>query len=516
MNLATALDLSVARRPAATAVVDGGRRISFAQWQADANRVAGGLAAAGLRAGDHLVVVLRNRYEMTVLYWAAQRLGLVFTPLNWRARADEVAYCLADAEAKAVAFEGVSADATREALAQLDGPRPRAITVLDAKASPGDLRYDDLLAASPVVSVAGIDEHATALMLYTSGTTGRPKGVPRSHRNELSAAVSQIAHNRYVFGDSALGVMPLYHTMGMRVLLSTTLLNGAFVCVPAYDTELAMRLVAEERITTMFLVPTLYFDMVRHPRLDAFDLSSLRHIGYAGMTMTGALIEECLARLKPALFVNYYGSSEVYTLAFCDHVHEKPGCAGRPGLNQAIRVVRADPDGASGPDDLVGAGETGEIIASLASPEAFRGYWKRPDADARALRGGWYFTGDLGYLDADGELFVAGRVDDMVITGGENVYPEEVENVLARAPGVGRAAVIGLPDDRWGAKLTAFVEPAAGAAPDAAALDRFCRTAGLPGFKCPKDWVFVERIPQSPVGKLLRRELRLGNYRRLG
>ena len=160
-------------------------------------------------------------------------------------------------------------------------------------------------------------------------------------------------------------------------------------------------------------------------------------------------------------------------------------------------------------------GDTGEIIASLSSPEAFAGYWQRPDATAKALRGGWYFTGDLGRLDEDGELYVVGRVDDMVITGGENVYPEEVENVLARAPSVDRVAVVGMPDDRWGQKLVAFVEPAQGQQ-SADALNAHCRAAGLAGFKCPKEYVFVERIPQSPVGKLLRRELRAGNYRRVG
>jgi len=514
MDLATAFSMTVARRPDAIAVVDGERRVNFRLWQAESARLAGGLARLGLRAGDHLLVVLKNRYENTTLYWACHMLGIVYTPLNWRAGAADIAFCLADAEARAVAFEGASAAAVREALAGGGMEALPRVVLGDVKNEPGDHAYVQLAAGAALDRQASIDERAICMMLYTSGTTGRPKGVPRSHRNELAAAVSQVAHNRYLFGDSALGVMPLYHTMGVRVLLAAALLNGKFVCVPTYDTELALRLVQDERLTTMFLVPTLYYDMLRHPSFRSFDLGSLKRIGYAGMTMTHALSEACLRELRPELFVNYYGSSEVYTLSFCDHVDAKPGCAGRPGLNQAIRVVTPDPAGGAGPEDLVKPGEPGEIIASLASPEAFAGYWKRPDANAKALRSGWYFTGDLGRQDEDGELYVVGRVDDMVITGGENVYPEEIENLLSSCPQVGRAAVVGMPDERWGQRLVAFIEPAAGGA-SVEQVEAHVRSAGLANFKRPKEYVFIESMPRSPVGKILRRELRAGNYNRL-
>lgn len=513
MDLASAFSITVARRPDALAVVDGDRRRSFREWHAESARLAGGLARLGLRPGDHLLLMLKNRYENTTLYWACHMLGVIYTPINWRARTAEVAYCLGDAQARAVAFESASADAMREALEQGGlGALPRVV-LADVRNEPGDTSYAQLAAGPALERPLPAEEDSTCLMLYTSGTTGRPKGVPRSHRNEMSASVSMIAHNRYVFGDSVLGVMPLYHTMGVRVLLAAALLSGKFVCVPSYDTELALRLVQDERITTMFLVPTLYYDMLHHPRLSAFDLRSLARIGYAGMTMTHALSAACLEQLRPQLFVNYYGSTEVYTLSFCDHVDAKPGCAGRPGLNQTLRVVAPDPGGSTGPDDLVNPGEPGEIIASLSSPEAFSGYWKRPDANAKALRSGWYFTGDLGRQDEDGELYVIGRVDDMVITGGENVYPEEVENVLSHCPLVRRAAVVGMPDERWGQKLVAFVEPAAGAS--AEGLAAYMREAGLANFKRPKEYVLIESIPQSPVGKILRRELRTGNYKRV-
>lgn len=510
MHLGRAFATTVARRPQALAMVDGNIRRTYRQWFDDASRVAGGMAAIGLRRGDHVVCLLKNRYELTLVYWACHLLGLVYTPLNWRATGTEVAYCLGDANARALVFEGSSEAAAHDALAR--HAQVAAIGAVDAAQAP--IRLENLLASDPLRLPADFDEREICMMLYTSGTTGRPKGVPRSHTNERSAAISHIAHNQYGFGEISLGVMPMYHTMGVRVLLSSALLNGVFVCMPNYDTELALRLIQDERVSAMFLVPTLYHDMVGHPALHRYARPALARLGYAGMTMTDALSQACLEVFQPQRWVNYYGSSEIYTFAFCDHLDTKPGCAGSAGLNQELRVVRADPGPDVSPDEILAPGEAGEIIATMSSPEAFGGYWNRPDANARAIRGGWYFTGDLGSFDDDGELWVLGRVDDMIISGGENIHPEEVENVLSRCPLVSRVAVVGLEDPRYGARVVAFVEPAVADA-NPQALDAFCVASELARFKRPRGYVFVEQIPKSPVGKILRRELKAGNYTRL-
>ena len=190
---------------------------------------------------------------------------------------------------------------------------------------------------------------------------------------------------------------------------------------------------------------------------------------------------------------------------------DKPGCAGRAGIGQCLRVVHADPDAKSGPDQVLRQGEIGEVIAPMEGLDAFQGYWKRPDADAKSIRDGWYFTGDLGYFDPEGELFLVGRVDDMIISGGENIHPEEVEDVLDAMPLVRQAAVIGLPDDRLGQMVVAFIEPAAAEA-SAQTLDAACLAGNLARFKRPRAYVFIERIPRSAAGKLLRRVLRDGEY----
>jgi 2-furoate---CoA ligase len=304
-------------------------------------------------------------------------------------------------------------------------------------------------------------------------------------------------------------VMPFFHTMGVRVLLASALLSGRMVCLPNYEPEEVLRLISAERVTTIFLVPTMFHDVLRHPKFDSYDLSSLARVGYAGMTMTPALVERLLEQLKPELFVNYYGSSEIYTFTYCDHLDRKPACAGRAGMNQIIRVVSPSRD-----DDIeidLPPGVSGEIVASMRSPEAFMKYWKRPDADAKAIQGVWYRTGDLGKFDEDGELFVVGRVDDMIISGGENIYPEEVEDTLARSRLVAGCAVVGMPDDRLGTKVVAFIEPAVDAV-SAEQLDEACLKSGLARFKRPREYVFVKAIPRSASGKLLRRKLRIGEY----
>ena len=509
MDLGTAFAISVLRQPQQEAIVDGERRRSYAQWYREIKAVAGALREMGLEPGQHLVVVMRNRYEMATLYWACHLLGVIFTPVSWRAAADEIRYCLEDAEAAAVAFDGAAGDTVPQAAAALGIDPRRVIIAADGR---GDgTRFETLGEAAPIAGPSAPSEFSTCLMLYTSGTTGRPKGVPRSHRSELAASISHIAQNQYRRGESCLGVMPLFHTMGIRILLGAALLNGRLVCVPNYSPEEILRLASVERLTTLFLVPTMFHDVLRHPKFGTYDLAALSRVGYAGMNMAPALIERCLGELAPDLFVNYYGSSEIYTFSYCDHLDRKPGCAGRAGMNQIIRVV--SPDRADDIEVDLPPGASGEIVASMASPEAFSGYWKRPDADAKAIAGRWYRTGDLGKLDEDGELYVVGRVDDMIISGGENIFPEEVEDALARCSLVAGCAVVGLPDERLGARVVAFVEPAvAGLTPGQ--LDDACLRGGLARFKRPKDYVFVKSIPRSASGKLLRRKLRTGEYER--
>jgi 2-furoate---CoA ligase len=504
-DLGRTLLQSVERSPGRTAIVDGERRFSYASWARTVGAVQAGLATAGLRRGDHLLVVLQNRWEMAALHWACQFAGIVVTPLNWRAKGDEIDYCLADSGARAIVWEAV-VDA---AVAQSE--HARSVLRIGVGAVDGaQLQFEDWLAApadpTPLASAEDL-----SLMLYTSGTTGRPKGVPRRHRVERAAALAHVAQNRYGDAECTLGVMPLYHTMGVRSLLALALVDGRFVCIPRFDAQQALAAIVAEGVTHLYLVPTLYHDLMAHPQFAATNIGSVRKLGFAGAPMHDALLQRLDAAFRPELFVNHYGSSEVYTFSINQRAVAKPGSAGRAGLNTRLRVVKLD---STDPRCLAAAGEEGQIVADLAGDEAFEGYHRRPDANAKSLHGGWYFTGDMGYVDAEGDLFVTGRVDDMIISGGENISPVDIESVLSLHPAVDEVAVAGLPDARWGQKVVAFVKlhANADAEPDAATLDAHCRSSELVNFKRPRDYVFVREIPKSPVGKVLRRKLQAGEY----
>jgi 2-furoate---CoA ligase len=286
-----------------------------------------------------------------------------------------------------------------------------------------------------------------------------------------------------------------------------SLIGGTFACLPRYDSAQALSVIESEKITNLYLVPTLYHDLVYHPQFEKADVSSVRKLGFAGAPMTDGLLRKLDQAFRPDLFVNHYGSSEIYTFTIDQNAVAKPGSAGKAGINQLIRVVKL---GTKSTSEAAIPGEEGEIIALLRGDESFEGYWQRPQADARSLRDGWYFTGDTGFVDDDGDLFVTGRVDDMIITGGENVSPVEIESCLSLHPAVSEVAVVGLPDERLGKAVTAFVKR--NSAVEIAELDQFCRASGLANFKRPRRFIFVDTIPKSPVGKLLRRLLVSGEY----
>jgi 2-furoate---CoA ligase len=456
VNLALSLLYAAERTPGSEAMVEGDRRFTYRELCERTSRLATGLGREGLQRGERLAAVVRCRSESVQLYWACQWLGATFVPLSPRTSAADLAYCREDSGA--TLFLDASVDV-------------------------------EPLLAEPHQGALDADAEDESLMLYTSGTTGRPKGVPRSHHADRAGGLSQVVHQASRWGDRTLGAMPLYHTMGMHSLLAMHLVGGCYVCQPDWDAETALALIERERISSLYLAPTLYHDLVTHPRRAEFDLSSVETVAYAGAAMTSALVERCVEAFSPRLFVNHYGSTEIYTYSVHRDQTAKPGCAGRPALNARLRL-----------------GENGEILCHMSSPEAFAGYWNRPDADEQAIRSGWYHTGDVGRLDEDGDLWLEGRLDDMIVSGGENVHPLEVEDVLASHPAVQEVAVVGAADERLGHHVVAVVVAEGVTAEE---LDAHCLASeSLARFKRPREYRFVPELPKSPSGKILRRMLR--------
>ncbi|MCW2775437.1 MAG: AMP-dependent synthetase and ligase [Nocardioides sp.] len=514
MDLATALRWTTERYPHRRAV-GGPAPLTYAEWDVRTERYAHALHQLGAHEGGRVIFMLQGGEPLATLHLAAQKARVASLPLSSRFGVEELAYCITDCDAALIAVDEHTHDLVLRAMESVEQPPPvvwaghpdHAPAAMPSVAHVADRAPGTVVPVTP----AGED---ISVMLYTSGTTGKPKGVPRTHTAEHHAAVAHLVQTGHAPGEATLGAMPLFHTMGLRSLLASVLSAGVWVPQPKFDAEEAVDLIRREQVGALYLVPTIYWSLLQTGRLS--EATSLRNVAYAGAAMTTSLAQRLDDAVHPERFVNHYGSTEIYTFTIGPDNITKPGCAGRAGIFSRIRLVDPDPDAT--PDQVVGDGERGQVIASLDSPEAFAGYWNRPDADAKAIRDGWYYTGDLAVADEDGDLWVSGRVDDMINSGGENIYPEEIERALALCPDLDEVVVASSPHERWGQAVTAFVVGRPGDSPEdtLAKVERYARdAAGLPSLKRPKRYVVVDQIPKSAVGKVLRRRLTAGEFETL-
>jgi 2-furoate---CoA ligase len=500
VHLGWAFEAAALRHPELPGVVGAEGTLSYRDWATRSRGVAAWLRANGVRPGDRVALSMRNREELATTYLAVQLAGAVAVPASFRFGPRELGHVVSDSGAHTLIVD----ESTAGVAGRLDSPPGLMLEVGELLAAARSTNEID----SPSNNDSGL-----SVILYTSGTTGLPKGVPRTHRAEYAASLAHVVQCGWRAGERTLGAMPIAHTMGIRSLLATMLAGGLYVPVASVSDGPVLDLLAAHEVSSLYLVPSAFHILLDRMAADDVELPACRRLAYAGAPMTGALVGRCVDAFNPEVFVNHYGSTEIYTFTISPRQREKPGCAGRPGLHTRVRLVEADPERRVSPDQVVEPGETGEVIVTIEGDEAFAGYLNRPDATAAAIRDGWYFTRDLGRLDDDGDLWIEGRVDDMIITGGENVYPIEVEDAVARHPDVAEVVVCGLPDPRWGQLVTAFVVPGPGRHLDSRDVLEFARRdQDLAGYKRPRQVVVVRSIPKSPVGKILRRELLAGNY----
>jgi fatty-acyl-CoA synthase len=442
-----------------------------------------------------------------VVTFALARLGAIAVPVNFMLQAGEVAYILEHAGAVGIVVEGALLPVAQEALEVAD--LEEAVTVRGVIAGEGSPLPDGWEpvgvwtahgdAAAPQVAVA--DDDVLQLM-YTSGTESRPKGVMMTSRSLIAQYVSCIVDGRFSPDDVALHALPLFHVAAQHCFLNPNLyLGGTNVVLDSPDPARLLETIERERITSLFCPPTVWIGLLRHPDFDRRDLSSLAKGYYGASIMPVAIVEELRRRLPEMALFNFYGQTEMSAVALVlspeDQLH-KPGSAGLPVINSETMLVDED-------DRPVGPGVEGEIVHR--SPHATAGYWNDPAKTDAAFRGGWFHSGDLGVMDADGYITVVDRKKDMIKTGGENVASREVEEVVYQHPAVAEVAVFGISHPRWIEAVAAVVVPRDGKTVDTDDVLRFCRER-LSGFKSPKYVAVVDALPKNASGKILKRDLR--------
>ncbi len=502
-NLGDILRRTAARFPGKSAVICGKTHWTYAELDALCNRLGRGLMARGIVKGDRVAVLSRNSHAFVALRFALARIGAVLAPINFMLNAQETRFILASSGAK---WFGVGPDfvaTAREAASDTAVEQIFAMPGEDStNPAPGLLAFDDMFAADASPLTIPVDARDLLQIVYTSGTESSPKGAMLTHEAVLWQYASCIIDGGMASDDLILHALPLYHCAQLDVFLGPAIYLGATNIVigrPAPD--LILSLIARHKVTSFFAPPTIWISLLRSPAFDSTDLSSLRKGYYGASIMPVEVLLELQRRLPDVKFWNFYGQTEIAPLATVlgpqDQLR-KAGSAGKPALNVETRVVDA------GMHD-VAVGEVGEIVHR--SPHLMSGYYNDPAKTEAAFHGGWFHSGDLATIDAEGYITVVDRVKDMIKTGGENVASREVEETIYRLPAVSEVAVVGLPDPRWIEAVTAFVVVKSGHSLNEADVIAHCRQAMAP-YKAPKRVVFVDNLPRNPSGKLLKRDLR--------
>jgi fatty-acyl-CoA synthase len=504
MHAGQALAVQARLRPKATGARDLERSLSYAEWDRRANRLANALLGLGLRKGDRFGVLAYNRLEWVEIYVAAARAGLVAVPVNFRLTGPETAFILADCGVAAVIVEDALTGTVEGIRAGLDIAGDRFIQ-LGGVAQPGCRDYEKLLAAaSPVLPDVAVHPDDPWCLMYTSGTTGNPKGAIRSHRGMAMMAMVTALEFRLQRRDDALLVMPLCHANSLYFFIAC-LYCGAKATIfsrASFDPELCLRTLGEG-VTFSSLVPTHYSMMLDVPPARRGDVRSVEKLLVSSATAFVETKRAIIGMFPNAGLYELYGSTEAgwVTMLHPDEQFDHLGTVGREVVGSApIRLL--DDDGHEVPD-----GQPGELFSS--SPYQFDGYWNLLDKTAEAFRGDYLSVGDVALRDADGFIRLIDRKKNMIVSGGENIYPAEVEQVLSGHPDVREVAVVGVADPRWSERVVAVVVPKPGTAPDARRLIDWSRDR-LAGYKRPREVIFLtpNEMPRNATGKILHRRLR--------
>jgi acyl-CoA synthetase (AMP-forming)/AMP-acid ligase II len=513
MNTTEFLGIASAICPDRDSMVFGSQRWTYVQTHERVNRLANALEKLGLEKGDRIGLIHVNCPQYIESYFACAKLGAIFIPMNFRAKADELAYMIANAEAK-ILFVG-----TRY-LEMIDSLRPHLPTVtrcisIDIDGGGKD-EYENLIQSSLSEEVSrDIGDEDTAILMYTAGTTGRPKGVPLGHSAFVTYVLENVEPADPDVEEKNLLTVPLYHVAGMQAMLAAIYGGRTIVLMRQFEVKEWLGTVQREQATRAMLVPTMLKRIIDEPDFPKYDIKSLKIITYGAAPMPFEVIQKAIRVMPGVKFINAFGQTEtastITTLGPEDHMIEGTeeerqkklkrlaSSIGKPLPDVEVKIVGED-------GDTLPASEVGEILAR--GPRIMTGYWRDEQKTSQVLTpDGWLRTGDLGWKDEEGYIYLAGRADDMIIRGGENISPEEVEDVLYSHPKVEEAAVIGVPDPEWGQEPRAIVVLRKGDVATPEEIIEYCRPR-LAGFKRPRSVIFADFLPRNPMGKVLKRKLR--------
>ncbi|KAA1172300.1 long-chain-fatty-acid--CoA ligase [Marinobacter salinexigens] len=501
------LEAAAERWPDSPSVSYEGLRFNWKQTRDRCQRVAWGLASRGVEPGDRVAYLGFNSHWCFELFFASPMAGAIFVPVNFRLSVGEMIACVTDAEPTVLVVDQhhlAQAAAITQAC-----PWLKTVIYAGRQEEPWDMvSYERLLGEASPVETAPSGNDDTLVLFYTGGTTGRSKGVMLTHINQFTNALGGLGWYRMRERETHLQASPMFHTAAGSRVFTATMTGTHSVILSKFDVPGVMEAVAKERISTMQIVPTMLQMMLDHPDFSSEKFASLRLITYGASPMPVALLEQALEVLPGVSFAQSYGMTEaspvVTVLDSEDHSlsseHiQRLESVGRPVFHNQVRIV-------DGRRRSVPRGSVGEIVVK--GSNVMKGYWRAPDLTRDVLQDGWYYTGDSGYLDDAGYLFMAGRIKDMIVSGGENVYPIEIENILSRHPNIKECAVVGVPHNKWGESVHAVVRLLKPGSITEKEVIEYCRQR-IAHYKCPTSVTFMEdAFPVSTINKVLKAELR--------
>lgn len=510
MYITQGLHRQLQRQPQATAIRYQGRALSYAELGERVARLAGALLQLGVASGDRVAMLSLNSQRYLEYYLAVPWADAVLNPVNTRWSVAEIAYSLEDSQTQVLIVDDSFCELARQVLAVASNVRV-VIYAGDGETPAGMLGYEALLAQARAVEDARRGGDELLGVFYTGGTTGFPKGVMLSHANVVSSSMALLSSGIFSSELRFLHVMPMFHLADYAWMCAMFISGGVHVVLPSFVPEQVLHTLATEKVSDMLMAPTMLQMLLDcrdgNEQLAALDVSSVASVFYGASPITPVLLQRALQAFPGAGFTQGYGMTELSPvaclLAPAHHrgrhlLNGQAFSAGQPAHCVEVRIVDGD-------DQPLPRGSIGEIVVK--GPNVMLGYWNKPEATAEALRGGWMHTGDGGYMDEDGFVYVCDRIKDMIVSGGENVYSAEVESAISSHPAVGQCAVIGIPSEQWGESVHAVIILKPGSSASEQDIVAHCRER-IAGYKCPRSFEFREVLPVSSVGKVLKTELR--------